>query len=388
MLKKILLYTIVVLTLFTTVACSSDDESEDYVEPCSQTVVMFYPWSSTLLGDFMRNVRDFSSVIARRGLHGERVLVCMSTSKNEAVLFELKASKGRCIADTLRHYSNRSFTTRLSMANLFSEIKETAPARKYGMVVGCHGLSWVTIDRTGNANKMRRHYDIASPLHTRYLGGLTTDTQIETVDFAGALSDAGMKMEYILFDNCYMSSVEVAYELKDVTDYIIASPTEIMSYGFPYSKCGDYLLGDVDYKNIAETFVEYYANSTTPYATVAVTDCRQIDALADIVKKINNVSTSNTVASSDIQTMDGYTPSLFFDFGHYIYLKCTDQSLLSSFREQMDKTVVYKNNTPRYYSAGRKAVDIKHYSGLNTSEPSKNVLSANFTETAWYKATH
>ena len=35
-------------------------------------------------------------------------------------------------------------------------------------------------------------------------------------------------MEYILFDDCYMSSIEVAYELKDVTKYLIGSTSEMM----------------------------------------------------------------------------------------------------------------------------------------------------------------
>lgn len=44
-----------------------------------------------------------------------------------------------------------------------------------------------------------------------------------------------MKMEYILFDDCYMSSLEAAYDLRHVTRHLIACPTEIMAYGMPYS---------------------------------------------------------------------------------------------------------------------------------------------------------
>lgn len=42
-------------------------------------------------------------------------------------------------------------------------------------------------------------------------------------------------MEYILFDDCYMSSLEAAYDLRHVTRHLIACPTEIMAYGMPYS---------------------------------------------------------------------------------------------------------------------------------------------------------
>ena len=55
-------------------------------------------------------------------------------------------------------------------------------------------------------------------------------------------------MEYILFDDCYMSTVEVAYDLKNVTSHLIASTSEIMAYGMPYDKIGQYLIENIDYK--------------------------------------------------------------------------------------------------------------------------------------------
>lgn len=61
-------------------------------------------------------------------------------------------------------------------------------------------------------------------------------------------------MEYILFDDCYMSSIEVAYELKDVTKYLIGSTSEMMAYGMPYAAIGEYLLGNPDYQSDVKNF--------------------------------------------------------------------------------------------------------------------------------------
>ena len=52
----------------------------------------------------------------------------------------------------------------------------------------------------------------------------------------------GPDFDYILFDACLMSQVEVAYELRDTADYLILSPAEVMSAGFPYFKITKYLL--------------------------------------------------------------------------------------------------------------------------------------------------
>ena len=64
-------------------------------------------------------------------------------------------------------------------------------------------------------------------------------------------------MEYILFDDCYMSSIEVAYELKDVADYLIASTCEVMAYGMPYATMGKHLLGTPDYRAICDDFYDF-----------------------------------------------------------------------------------------------------------------------------------
>ena len=96
-------------------------------------------------------------------------------------------------------------------------------------------------------------------------------------------------MEYILFDDCYMSSLEVAYELRHVTNYMIACPTEVMVFGMPYSTIGKYLLSEKpDYKAICESFYQFYSNYQYPYGTLAVTDCSYLDELAELMKHIHH----------------------------------------------------------------------------------------------------
>ena len=42
--------------------------------------------------------------------------------------------------------------------------------------------------------------------------------------------------DFIMFDACFMMSVEVAYEVRNYTDYYIGSPTENPGPGAPYDK--------------------------------------------------------------------------------------------------------------------------------------------------------
>lgn len=398
------------------VSCSNGDSPDGPdvpVTPVGQTVFMFFPWSNSLLSDFRRTVEDMQTVVAQRSMKDERIMVFMATSEREAVLFELKKQNGRCLTDTLRRYSDRPFTSRQWLTSLFSEVMTLAPASRYGMVVGCHGLAWVPvqgqrnaqkrlgsqerIDEEDNLYKKERidkegddlmHFEVQGPVTTRFIGGTYPETQIETTDLADAMADAGFHTEYILFDACYMSSVEVAYELKDVTHYLIASPTEVLSYGFPYITMGKHLLGTPNYKGIVDSFISFYSSYNLPYGTVAVTDCTQLDALAAIAQQINAAATEQ-LAPNGVQIMDGYSPSLFYDLGHLMSLKDAGTVQTAAFAEQLEKTVPYKGHTGQYFTALKDApVDIKHYSGLNTSQGSLNHMADRLSETAWYKATN
>lgn len=416
------------------VSCSNGDSPDGPdvpVTPVGQTVFMFFPWSNSLLSDFRRTVEDMQTVVAQRSMKDERIMVFMATSEREAVLFELKKQNGRCLTDTLRRYSDRPFTSRQWLTSLFSEVMTLAPASRYGMVVGCHGLAWVPvqgqrnarkrlgsqerideednlykeerIDKEGEPNDLM-HFEVQGPVTTRFIGGTYPETQIETTDLADAMADAGLHTEYILFDACYMSSVEVAYELKDVTHYLIASPTEVLSYGFPYITMGKHLLGTPNYKSIVDSFISFYSSYNLPYGTVAVTDCTQLDALAAIAQQINAADAEPTNAASKgklntarsgknvpngVQIMDGYSPTLFYDLGHLMSLKDAGTVLTAAFAEQIEKTVPYKGHTGQYFTTLKDApVDIKHYSGLNTSQGSLNHMADRLSETAWYKATN
>lgn len=427
---------LIIATLFIVVgvSCSNGDSPDGPdvpVTPVGQTVFMFFPWSNSLLSDFRRTVEDMQTVVAQRSMKDERIMVFMATSEREAVLFELKKQNGRCFTDTLQHYSDRPFTSRQWLTSLFSEVMTLAPASRYGMVVGCHGLAWVPvqgqrnaqkrlgsqerideednlykkerIDKEGEPNDLM-HFEVQGPVTTRFIGGTYPETQIETTDLADAMADAGFHTEYILFDACYMSSVEVAYELKDVTHYLIASPTEVLSYGFPYITMGKHLLGTPNYKGIVDSFISFYSSYNLPYGTVAVTDCTQLDALAAIAQQINAAAAEPTNAASEgklntarsgklvpngVQIMDGYSPTLFYDLGHLMSLKDAGTVLTAAFAEQLEKTVPYKGHTGQYFTTLKDApVDIKHYSGLNTSQGSLNHMADRLSETAWYKATN
>ncbi|MCQ2198233.1 MAG: clostripain-related cysteine peptidase [Paludibacteraceae bacterium] len=377
MLKKILFILFSVLALM-----SCDKEKVHSESPVEKTTIMFFPWSTNLKTCFLQNINDFHQLIRNNRLNNERVMVCMETSPGEASIMEIKEEK---IVDVMT-YKDPSFTTVEGISNFLNLIHKNAPAKKYSMIVGCHGTAWLPAVETSTRCSFSDESEV--PL-TRYFGGTTKEYQIEIPVFREGIQNSMIpKFEYILFDDCYMANIEVAYELKDVCNHIVASPTEIMAYGFPYHLCGNYLIGAVNYENVCNEFYKFYSKYSIPCGTIAVVDCSEIGKLASIMKEINSYSAELDTLDSPIQRMDGYVPTLFYDFGDYVDHLVISDSLKHEFGNQLSKVVPYKRRTESYFSTFEGVIPIKSYSGVTTSFPSNHPLAAKIVNTSWYRDTH
>ena len=123
----------------------------------------------------------------------------------------------------------------------------------------------------------------------------------------------------------------------------------------------------------------------TPETTLADAG---LDSLARVMGKMEANHTLDPSLRPYIQSMDGYTPTIFYDLGDYAAALCADQALLAEFEAQMRRTVPYKGHTQQYYSAFTGPMPIRAYSGLTTSAPTTSRYADDWAETQWYKATH
>lgn len=376
----------------------SCDDDDDVVtkDNDTQTLLMYMPWSSTLTSYFLVNIEDMQKAIATGILKNERVLVFLATSTSRATLYELVKEGEICQKVTLKDYENHPCTTAEGITAILEDVKRFAPAHRYSMTIGGHGMGWIPVSKSralrsqdAEGEDIRYHWEYDSPEPTRYFGGTTSAYQTDITTLAEGIAGAGIKMEYILFDDCYMSGVEVAYDLRHVTNYLIASTSEVMAYGMPYEKMAEYMVGDINYDSICGVFYDFYSNYSTPCGTIAVTRMDEMENLATIMKEINGRYSFNESLRDSLQRLDGYTPVIFYDYGDYVSHLCEDKALFARFNEQLNRTVPYYVYTSYIYSAinGRK-MKVDTFSGLTTSAPSTHRLTAEKAETAWYKATH
>lgn len=400
----------------TTVSCSKDDE-EDIKS--LKTLFMYMPWSGNLTSFFYTNISDMEeSIVNMGGLDNERVIVFLSTSSTVATMFEIVYSNGTCTRETLKTYASPAFTAAEGITSILSDMKSFAPAQTYAMTIGGHGMGWVPVNSQSassaslnirslqqtQTSDLKPYWEYETPL-TRWFGGTSSQYRTDITTLAQGIQDAGIHMEFILFDDCYMSSIEVAYDLKEVTGYLIGSTSEIMSIGMPYAEIGEYLLGTPDYEAICEEFYNFYSTyidesgNSYPYGTIGVTNCTELDALAAIMKEINSRYTFDTLLRSSLQRLDAPQYSLFYDYGDYVAHLCEDEDLLDEFNQQLAITVPYKKHTERYpYSSGGiHSLPISTFSGITTSDPCDislnratgyTITETDLESTGWYQATH
>lgn len=166
--------------------------------------------------------------------------------------------------------------------------------------------------------------------------------------------------EFLVFDACFMSSIEVLYEMRGCFDYIIASPTEILANGFPYEEILPDLLSEKPhYERIADMYVAQFNNKkgVLKSASAAVIKTSALQSFTEALKELINQN-ETAVDTSTILQYDQDSSFWLFDIGQFISLfkesrmKELVKELLSSMIQKYGHTEMFFNKIPLHNSTG------------------------------------
>lgn len=270
------------------------------------------------------------------------------------------------------------------MAGVLDKIRQTMPAESYGLVLSSHGGGWVPSDIFDLYLNQGQSTSAAPRPAPRFFGQDGYDC-MEIPDLVKALS--GMHFDYILFDACFMASVEALYDLRQTADRIIASPAEVMGSGFPYKEIIPLLFTpDHSLPEVCKTFMSLYRNDS---GTISLFDCSKLEALAQSMKSVMAVGHSPADVSS-IQGYEGFDPHLYFDLEQYVESMNVGAQLLADFRKSLSAAVIWHDNTPTFYSdyGSRGTIALPRSCGVTCHVPHDSYpqTHAAYLETAWAKA--
>lgn len=412
LMKKRILYFLVLLVA-TLSFSSCTEEGTDIESINKQTLLVFMPWTGTSSGSqglysyFKQNLDSIESAIVKAGKMNGRALVFLSTSANKSSLYEITLVNKKIQHTPIKEYSGNSYTSADGITEILNDVQNNAYALNYALVVSSHGMGWTFKDDWNNypysaKKRSARISNNASsnnvPYYpTRFFGSVDDinnyGTDIESLETG--IKKAGIKMQFILFDDCYMANIETAYQLKDVTNFLIGSTSEVMAQGMPYQTMWTDLASTTPtYATITDAFYKFYSNYKPPCGTLSVIDCRQMDKLAELMKLINTKFIFDSNKLDSIQVLDGFSKSIFYDMKDYVDSLCRDKDMLNDFNSAFSQAIKSTVHTDSIYSAlypleGGHFIRLKRYSGITISDPSINSVALKGKEkTAWWKATH
>lgn len=390
-------------------ACSRQEES-GYNPPAmaDRCVVLYMPGRN--LDYFYRQnldgiVRAVSATVPGNG----RMLVCWQPDNSRtAVLQEIyyNTRSRLCETLTLKEYGTFAAESPSSVAALLADAVAAAPARQYGLIIGCHGKAWIPAS-SGALPRSRRAGGAAADVWTPAAGAKPTrsfgDTghELDITELASVLEALPFRFDYLIFDDCFMASIETLYDLRHAIDYVVASPCEIMAAGFPYDRILPHLFDDEELRpqlgEICREFWNFYQNDWNTISgneqsgCISLTVMSELEALASEMRRVVEAPKTD-FELSELQYYKGGTTKLFYDLGHYVQLSCGDQGTIDTFEAQLERAVPseYRFHTPSYYSAYNNLLNpITCYTGITTSEPeTTEPYASDFRHTSWYLATH
>ena len=358
----------------------------------TRTILAYIAADNTLASFASLDLAEMKAGMAKVQDSNVHFLVYIDDGKSPRLL-ELKNEKGAVVETVVETYGSRNSVgvseTQEVFAKVFSNSKYQADS--YGLVYWSHGDGWLPYPlRAG----------------TRWVGQDkgNGDNRMNISEFVEILKSAP-HFDFILFDACFMQAVEVAYELRDYTDYCIGSPTEIPGPGASYDAVVPAMFSAENAAvNIAKAYYEPYAakydegkglsnSNWTAGASVCALRTDKLVDLARITKQVLPGLVDNAQLRSLIFDYDKRRGSDGFQDGHVGYYdmanmmkKITDNGGYLTWRQAFDTAVVYWATTSMNYSAYIGMFSMEGTNGVSCYIPSvsNTVTDKTYRSTEWY----
>lgn len=212
---------------------------------------------------------DTTEMVKGKNLIPEDVnfIIYLDDRSRKPAIYELSAKNGMKLWKL--YDEEKSSTDASVMLEALRQIEYYFPARHYGITFWSHATGWSPEHSSSRRNTFGKDENPASG-----------KIEMEIPVLRDVLTQLP-KFDYIFFDACFMQCIEVAYELRHVTDWMVGSPAEIPGPGAPYDIIMEALCKG-DAKGIVQGYDSGYPQQGTSYTGVLLSciDCTQLEPLA------------------------------------------------------------------------------------------------------------
>lgn len=385
-------------------SCDKNNELEPKYgnpgEEMERTMIVYMAGENTLVrytaADSLEIAQGLSSIP-----EDARVVVFIDDTRSSRICVGTRTTP---LQTVLTYEDNINSTDSASMLSVLDYIVRTYPARHYGMTFWSHASGWVT--HPGAALAPRRSFGIDNGRRDPY----TNDGREMNISTLARVLSHLPHMDYLFFDACFMQCVEVAYELRNVADWIIASPAEIPGDGAPYQYVVSPLCqAEADISGAVQAYYDYYnaGEGHRVYYGVVLSAVRtsHVEALADATRSLaqrlfaepEELQLDSVQRYCLLDESDYYTE--YYDMASLIYHNASVGEY-EAWRAAFDDAVPYTGISDYWYSALVRphAVPVNDHvhTGavsiytpgvrLNRDESVAEQWDEDYRSTAWYAA--
>lgn len=384
---------ILFLSLFLIVCSCHKDELEKEVR--GSKAVLFYMVSENSLDPFLE--LDVNELLAAKSklADDEEVILYIDNCDMPAIYKITNKTQEDSLVSLVPEYryaEDFNSCSGESLKQFFEYVKANHPADSYGIVFWSHGFGWIPSSFDGDSQRFskRRHaFGIDNGKNTTE-SKPDVGNQMSISELRDALASFGRQFDYIFFDCCFMQCIEVAYELREETKYIIGSPAEIPGPGADYTVMLPELFARSNYQiAIPDAYYKTYkdglkVDSYNSYGVlISSIDCSQLQnlaaATADIVSKhsdeLQNMDYSKVQNYLDYEgcRYRGRFPD-FYDMNG-IMMKLLPEDEYREWKTSFDSAVIYANTTgywiTNYPWVNTQNVDRSQFGGVSMYVPLK-----------------
>ena len=390
-------------------ACSKDaggDPSEEdpaYAE--SRTVLVYMEAENSLNNKVSADVAEMLAGMKDNTLYANDRLVLYVDDVELPRFYVIdKHTEARSLAEltpVISYESDVNSSDADQLAEALQQAKTLCPADSYGLVMWSHASGWIPSSYAGDTNstsasKPRRSFGIDNGKNTTQ----NTGHEMDILKMARVLKDKG-GVDFILFDACVMQTLEVAYELRHTTKYVIGSPAEIPGPGAFYMTMVKALFKRNNYDaEILQAYYDYYTTVDTSYGLViSSVNTSALPAFAAYMKTVVAAHREELLTADYSNTLNYLRAS----WTNYLYPDAYDaQGIMKvvldaeefvQWKQEVAKVVTCQHAARWYssYNSRLNAIDDEQCSGIamhvprSVYERSRLTLNEYYLKTAWGK---
>lgn len=258
----------------------------------------------------------------------------------------------------LEEYEPENSASTYPFIRAMNAMRTRYPGGDYGLIVFSHGSGW-----------------LPQGTFTPPTRSVATDGwfELELTDFAAAIPDN--QFRFIVFESCLMAGVEVAYELKDKTPYILASTTELLAPGFTplYGQMLHELYAEEPrLENFGKAYYTYCEGLEGDFRSAALSVIRtsELASFKPLLKQVeSHVAHWGTLDRTSWQHFDRKTDRFqFYDLADYVRAVGTEEEV-AQLDTLLSKAIVWQASTDSFIPSSKNGFRIERHCGLSVYVP-------------------